>query len=53
MPKKPSVESADLSLLSVPAFWPMAITTAMFKKDTEFYARNPELLTRRSKFITS
>ena len=24
MPKKPSVKSSDLSLMSIPAFWPMA-----------------------------
>ena len=44
-----STPQSGVPSLSVPAFWPMAITTAMFEKDTEFYARN----LKRSKFITS
>jgi poly(3-hydroxyalkanoate) synthetase len=42
MPKKPSVKSSDLSLLSVPAFWPMAMATAMLEQSTELYAKNLE-----------
>ena len=30
----------NLSLLSVPAFWPMAMATTMLKEGTELYARN-------------
>ena len=40
MQKERSVKSADLSLLSVPAFWPMAIATAMFEQGTNLYAKN-------------
>lgn len=31
MPKKSPIKSADLSLLSVPAFWPMAMATAILE----------------------
>ena len=40
MPKELSVKSADLSLLSVPAFWPMAMATAMLEQGAELYAKN-------------
>jgi hypothetical protein len=40
MSKKPSVKSSELSLMSVPAFWPMAMATAMMEEGTEFYAKN-------------
>ena len=40
MPKELPVKSADLSLLSVPAFWPMAMATAMLEEGTELYAKN-------------
>ena len=40
MPKEPSAKSADLSLLSVPAFWPMAMATAMLEEGTKLYAKN-------------
>ena len=30
----------DLSLLSVPAFWPMAMATTMLEEGTELYAKN-------------
>ena len=41
MPKiKPSVSSSELSVLSVPAFWPMAIATAMLEDEVELYAKN-------------
>jgi hypothetical protein len=50
MPKMPSVNSADQSLLSVPAFSPMAMATAMLEEGTELYAKN---LRKRSKFMTS
>jgi poly(3-hydroxyalkanoate) synthetase len=40
MPRKPSVKSSDVSLLSIPAFWPMAMATAMIEEGTELYAKN-------------
>jgi len=40
MSKKPSVKSSELSLMSVPAFWPMAMATAMMEEGTELYAKN-------------
>jgi poly(3-hydroxyalkanoate) synthetase len=40
MPKKPSVKNSDQSLLSVPAFWPMAMGAAMLKEGEELYAKN-------------
>jgi hypothetical protein len=33
-------QSKDLSLLSVPAFWPMAMAATMLKEGTELYAKN-------------
>jgi poly(3-hydroxyalkanoate) synthetase len=40
MPEKPSVEPANPSLLTVPAFWPMTIAMAMLQQGTELYAKN-------------
>jgi hypothetical protein len=40
MAEKPTVKPTNLSLLSVPAFWPMAMATAMFEEGTELYAKN-------------
>ncbi len=40
MPNKSSVRSSELSLMSVPAFWPMAMATAMLEEGTELYAKN-------------
>src|SRR5258708_21405074 len=40
MPKKPSVKNSDQSLLSVPAFWPMAMAAAMMEEGEELYAKN-------------
>ena len=41
MPKmKLSVRSSELSLLSVPAFWPMAMAAAMLEEGSELYAKN-------------
>src|SRR5271170_7367659 len=40
MPAKPSVTSSSLSLLSVPALWPMAMATAMLEQGVELSARN-------------
>jgi|ERR1019366_260301 len=33
-------KSPDLSLLSVPAFWPMAMAAALMKQGSELYAKN-------------
>ena len=33
-------ESENSSLLSVPAFWPMAMAAAMLKEETDLYAKN-------------
>ncbi|PPQ36763.1 alpha/beta fold hydrolase [Rhodopila globiformis] len=44
MSHKSSVKSSDVSLLSVPAFWPMALATAMIEEGTELYARNVRFL---------
>jgi hypothetical protein len=40
MPEKPSVKSADLSLMSVPAFWPMAMAAGLIEQGAELYAKN-------------
>lgn len=40
MSKPSHVKSSELSLLSVPAFWPMAVATAMIEEGTELAARN-------------
>jgi polyhydroxyalkanoate depolymerase len=42
MPKELPIKSADMSLLSVPAFWPMAMAMAMamLEEGTELYAKN-------------
>ena len=40
MHKEHSGKSADLSLLSVPVFWPMAMATAMLEQGTALYAKN-------------
>jgi len=40
MAPKLSIKSSDLSLLSVPAFWPMAMAAAMIEQGTELYAKN-------------
>src|SRR5665647_2880076 len=38
--REPMTEPENLSILSVPAFWPMAMATTMLKEGTELYARN-------------
>jgi polyhydroxyalkanoate depolymerase len=38
--RKLSVKSSELSLASVPAFWPMAMATAMLEEGSELYAKN-------------
>lgn len=40
MPKEPSIKTSGLSLLSVPAFWPVAMAQALLEEGGELYARN-------------
>jgi hypothetical protein len=40
MSKQSSVKSADLSLMSVPAFWPMAMAAKLVEEGAELYAKN-------------
>jgi hypothetical protein len=40
MPKKSSVKSAELALMSVPALWPMAMATALIEEGTGLVAKN-------------
>ncbi len=40
MPDKPSVRSFELSLASVPAFWPVAMAAALAGEGMELYAKN-------------
>ncbi len=44
MAKPLSVKSSDLSLFSVPAFWPMAMATALVEEGAELYAKNLEFV---------
>ena len=38
--KKSSVKSSELSLTSVPAFWPIAMAASLIEQGTQLYARN-------------
>jgi poly(3-hydroxyalkanoate) synthetase len=40
MSKKPPVKSSELSLASVPAFWPMAMAASLLEEYAELYLRN-------------
>ncbi|SMF81177.1 Protein of unknown function [Tistlia consotensis] len=40
MPRKRPVKAAELSLASVPAFWPMAMAATLVEEGAELYARN-------------
>jgi polyhydroxyalkanoate depolymerase len=40
MAKEPPVKSSELSLTSVPAFWPMAMAASLMESGTELYAKN-------------
>ncbi len=40
MSDRPKVKSAEFSLASVPAFWPMAMAAAVAEEGVELYARN-------------
>ncbi len=40
MPKKLSVTSSELSLASVPAFWPMAMAASLAEEGMDLYAKN-------------
>lgn len=44
MSKEPSAKTPNLSLMSVPAFWPMAIATEMMEKGVELYGRNAKFV---------
>ncbi len=44
MTKKPAAKSAELSLTSVPAFWPVAMAAAMVEEGTELYAKNARFI---------
>ena len=44
MTKRPAVKSAELSLTSVPAFWPVAMAAAMIEEGTELYAKNAKFI---------
>jgi len=40
MTPRPFVESSELSLTSVPAFWPMAMAAQLVEQGVDLYARN-------------
>jgi hypothetical protein len=40
MSTKPPVKSSELSLASVPAFWPMAMAASLLEASAELYARD-------------
>ena len=40
MVKTPSVKTSELTLASVPAFWPVAMAAALMEEGAELYARN-------------
>ncbi|QXX73381.1 alpha/beta fold hydrolase [Methylovirgula sp. HY1] len=40
MPPNPTVQSSELSLASVPAFWPMAMAASLLEQGSELYAKN-------------
>lgn len=44
MSNEPSAKTPNLSLMSVPAFWPMAMATEMMEKGVELYARNAKFV---------
>jgi polyhydroxyalkanoate depolymerase len=44
MYSKPPVKASELSLASVPAFWPMAMAASLWEAGAELYARNLKFL---------
>ncbi len=40
MTSKSSVKSSEMSLMSVPAFWPMAMAASLLEEGAQLYARN-------------
>jgi poly(3-hydroxyalkanoate) synthetase len=44
MARQSSVKSSELSLTSVPAFWPMALAAALLEESGELYVRNLKFL---------
>lgn len=53
MTKQRFVKSADLPLIGVPAFWPMATATAMIEQGLDLYVRNLEFVTEEIKLHSS
>ena len=53
MSNTPPVKSADISLMSVPAFWPMAMGAAMFEEGRELYAKNIKFVDEEIKKFTA
>ena len=53
MPEKPSVKSSELSLASVPAFWPMAMAAALLEEGAELYADNLKFVEEEIKITAS
>lgn len=49
MTKQRFVKSADLPLIGVPAFWPMATAAAMIEQGLDLYVRNLEFVTEEIK----
>ena len=55
MSNKPQADSTNLSLLSIPAFWPMVMATAMLEEGSElsaFYSRDFKFLAEENKLQT-
>lgn len=44
VPKSPAAKSAEFSLASVPAFWPVALAASLAERGAELYARNLEFV---------
>ena len=40
MPRKSTVNASELALMSVPAFWPMAMAAALLETEAELAAKN-------------
>ncbi|WP_454754584.1 alpha/beta fold hydrolase [Cupriavidus necator] len=49
MPDRSPVKSSELSLLSVPAFWPMAMAMDLLEEERELYARNLKFIDEEMK----
>ena len=40
MPKQPPAKASQISLASVPAFWPMAMAASLMEPGADLYAKN-------------